>query len=74
MGDEDEGDAKLTLQRLQLVLHLFTQLVIQRRQGLIQQQQARFVDHCPGDSHPLLLAAGELMRFALGKLLQLDHA
>jgi hypothetical protein len=73
VGDEDEGDAELTLQRFQLVLHLLAQLVIQRRKGFIEQQQARFVDHRAGDGHALLLAAGELVRFALGKRLQLHH-
>ena len=73
MGDEDEGDPELTLQRFQFVLHLLAQLVIQCRKRLIEQQQTRFVDHRAGDGHALLLAAGELVRFALGKRLQLHH-
>jgi ABC-type dipeptide/oligopeptide/nickel transport system ATPase subunit len=31
VSDEDEGDAELTLQRFQFVLHLLAQLVIQRK-------------------------------------------
>ena len=73
VGDEDEGDPELTLQRFQFVLHLLAQLVIQCRKRLIEQQQTRFVDHRAGDGHALLLAAGELVRFALGKRLQLHH-
>ena len=37
MGDADEGDADPFLQRLQLHLHLLTELFIQRAQRLIQQ-------------------------------------
>ena len=30
--------------------------------GLVRQQQRRLIDDRPGDRHPLLLAAGELIR------------
>ena len=36
VGDVDEGDADLTLDRLQLNLHLFTQLQIKRAEWFVQ--------------------------------------
>ncbi len=74
MRDKHERDAELTLKRFQLVLHLLAQLVVQRGEGFIQQEQARFVDHGAGNGHTLLLTTGKLMRLALGKRLQLYHA
>ena len=41
VGDEDEGDADLALDRLQLDLHLLAQLEVERAQRLVQQQHAR---------------------------------
>jgi len=73
MGNEDKGDAQATLQRFELALHLLAQLVVEGREGFIEQQQARLVDHgaCNGD--PLLLTAGELIRAAVGQLGELHH-
>ena len=41
VGDEDEGDAGLVLQPLQLDLHLLAQLEVERRQRLVEQQHLR---------------------------------
>ena len=73
VGNEHEGDTELTLQRLQFVLHLFTQLVVKRRERFVEQQQAWLIDYRTGDGDALLLAAGELVWLALGKLFQLYH-
>ncbi|MNH29316.1 hypothetical protein D3C79_895430 [compost metagenome] len=76
MGDEDEGDAELALQRLELELHLLAQLEIQRPQRLVQQQDARLIDEGAGDGDTLALAAGELPRLAVadaGQAHQLQH-
>lgn len=73
MRHEHKRNTQLALQRFQLVLHLFAQFIVERREGFIKQQQAGFIDHGAGDRHALLLAAGKLMRFALGKFLKLHH-
>jgi len=73
MGDKHKGDAQLPLQAFQFNLHGTPELVVQCRQGFIQQQQPGTLDHRPGNGHPLLLATGQLMGFAPGKVLQLHH-
>ena len=62
MGHEDEGDAQRALQRLQLFLHRFAQLQVQRPQRLVQQQHPRLHHQRPGQRHPLPLAARQLPR------------
>ncbi|MNQ62962.1 hypothetical protein D3C85_773280 [compost metagenome] len=57
----------------QFVLQFFAQLLVQRAERLVHQQDARLVDQCPGNRHPLLLAAGELGRAAMGELFQLHQ-
>ena len=73
MGHIDERDAHLLLDTLQLVLHILPQPEIQRAQRLVQQQHLGAVHQRPGDGHPLLLSAGELVNAALFKALQADH-
>ena len=73
MGHEYKRDAQLPLQSLQLHLHGPAQLVVKRRQRLIQQQELRTFDHGTGNGYPLLLATRKLMRLAAGKILQLHH-
>jgi hypothetical protein len=50
MGDIDEGNAQLALQGLQLGLHLFAQLQVQRAQRFIQQQYTRLQDQRPASA------------------------
>ena len=71
--DEDEGDAELGLEQLELDLHLLAELAVERAQRLVEQQHAGPVDECPGERHPLLLAARELARLAVGEMGHLDH-
>ena len=66
VGDIDEGDADLALDRLQLDLHLLAQLEIERAQRLVQQQHARLVDQRAGQRHALPLAARQLPGLAPG--------
>ena len=61
VGDEQKGDAKLALQGLQLELHRGSQLAVERRQRLVEQQHRGPVDDGAGKRHALLLAAGEFM-------------
>ena len=60
MGDEDEGDAELLLQRFQLLLHLLAQLEVERAERLVEQQHLGLVDQRAGERHALPLAARKL--------------
>ena len=57
MGDQNKGNAKLALQRLQFDLHVAAQLLVQRRHRLVQQKQLRFIDDRAGQCDALLLSA-----------------
>ena len=71
--DEDEGDAELLLQRLQLFLHLLPELEVERAERLVEQQDLRPVHQRAGERNALALAAGELRRAALLIAGKLDH-
>ena len=73
MGYEDEGNADLLLDPLQLVLHFFAKLQIQGRQRLVQKQHLRLVDQGPGDGHTLLLSAGQQSGVFIFIALQTDE-
>ena len=60
MGDEDEGDADLALDLLELDLHLLAQLEVERAERLVEQQHPGPVDQRAGQRDPLPLAAGQL--------------
>ena len=70
----DESDAKLALQALQLLAHLDAQERIQRRQRLVQQQDAWLGDQCAGQRDALLLATGKLCRQTLGVGFHVDQS
>ena len=57
VGDQNKGDAQLTLQGQQFDLHVTAQLFVQRRHRFIQQQQLGLVDDGARQGHALLLAA-----------------
>ena len=61
------------MQVLQLVLHLLAQLPVERAQRLVEQHQARLEDQGARHGDPLLLAAGELLRAAVGQAVQPHH-
>src|SRR5690606_41677000 len=62
--DVQEGETDRLLNRLELDLHLATQLQIERTEWLIEQQQGRTVDESARESDALLLTARELLRLA----------
>ena len=72
MGDIDECRVKGGLQGLQLNLHMFAQLEVQRPQRLIQQQHVRLQHHAARDGDPLLLPARKLIRLARADARQAD--
>ena len=71
--DEDEGDAELLLQRLQLLLHLLPELEVERAERLVEEQNLRAVHQRAGERHALALAAGKLRRAAPLIAAELDH-
>ena len=71
--DEQEGDAELALQRLQLALHLLAQLQVERAERLVEQQHLRLADQRARQRHALALAARQLRRAALADARQLHQ-
>ena len=64
MGDEDERDADLALDRLELDLHLLAQLEVEGAERLVEQQHLGPVDQRAGQRDALALPAGQLRRAA----------
>ena len=60
MGYVNDGDAQFFLDGGNLKTHAFPQLGIQVGQWFVQQQQAGFGHQSAGQSHTLLLSAGQL--------------
>ena len=73
MSNINKGDVHLTLQALELQLHLLAELEVQCTQRLVQQQDLRLIDQTAGNGNTLLLAAGHLADAAALKALQADH-
>ena len=65
VGDVDDGGAEPAMELAQLDLHRLAQLLVERRQGLVHQDQAWLEHHRAGERHPLPLPAGELLDAAL---------
>ena len=73
VGDEDESDAKSFLKLLELDPHLRSQFRIKGAQGLVEKKNFRLADNRPGEGDTLALAAGQLRRLAVDKILQRRH-
>ena len=67
VGDDDEGDAGLVLDVHELELGVLAQLLVERAERLVEQQQLRLLGERAGERDALALAAGELMRLAAGE-------
>ena len=70
VGDVDHGLAGVLPQADQLSLEDGPGLGIQGAEGLIHEEDLRIVREGPGNAHPLLHAAGELVGIGIGKLRQ----
>ena len=57
MGDEDEGDADLVLDRLQFDLHFLAEFEVERTERLVEEEHLGPVHEGSGESDPLALAA-----------------
>ena len=67
VGDDDEGEPEPLLQLHQLKLRLAAQFLVERSEGFIEQEDARAFDQRARERDALALAAGELVRLALGQ-------
>ena len=74
MGDEHDRQAQLLLQLPQQRQHIRLHFRIEHADALIADQHLGFQRQGAGDGHPLLLAAGELLRQAVLKLLSRAEA
>ena len=73
MSDEHGGDARFFLNAANLLPGLQTQPRVQIGQRLVQKQHARHFHQRAGDSHALLLAAGQLAGLAVQQFLDLHQ-
>ncbi len=73
MGDVDERAAEFPVHALQFHLHGFTQIGVERSQGLVEQHHLRLRRERAGKRDPLLLTAGELMRHLPGLFAEMHH-
>ena len=71
--DKDKGNAQTLLQFPQLILHVRTQLQIQSRQRLIQQNDPWLINDCPRNGYTLALAARQFANRTALKTFQLNH-
>ncbi len=66
VGDEDEGDSDLALERLQFDLHLTAEVGVERGERFIEKKKARAIYKSAGEGDALLLAAADLGGLFLG--------
>ncbi len=71
MGDVDRRVAIFVVQAAHLEAHLLAQIGIEIAQRLVEQQRLRLDDQRARERDPLLLAAGQLARIAVGQLLEM---
>ena len=73
VSDNDKGETEAFLQLHQLELRLAAQLFVERGKRFIEQQNARTFDQRTSKRDALALAAGEVLRLALGESLEPDQ-
>src|SRR5678815_1509852 len=71
--DEDEGDADVVLDRLQLDLQFLAEPRVQGAQGLVEEQDARLEHERTRERDALLLPTGELRGPAVLEALQANE-
>ena len=69
----DHGDAELAMDALDLELHLLAQVLVERAERLVEQENVGIEDEAARERHALLLAARQLARVALRKCRQADE-
>ena len=73
VGHVDRGDPDLALQALELDLHVVAQLLVERAERLVEQQDGGAGDEGSRQRHALLLAARELAGIARAVARKLDE-
>jgi len=73
MRHENGGNAGLALQVPDFGLHLFSELLVQRAQGLVEQEYGGVQHQRPCQRHALLLAARKLVGIAPLEVAELDE-
>ncbi|MNW46884.1 hypothetical protein D3C74_241990 [compost metagenome] len=73
VGDKDIRQAEFLLQILKQVHHLRLDRHVERRDGLVGDDQLRLQGQRPCNANPLPLSAGELMRITLQMTLCQAH-
>ena len=73
VGDVDHRDPELALELLDLELHVLAQLLVERPEGLVHEEQTRLEHHRPGERHALLLAAAQLAGHPLSEPAELHQ-
>ena len=71
--DVDRGRAELLVQPAQLDLHVLAQLLVERRQRLVHQHDARLEHDGARERHALALAARQLVDAPLAVAAELDQ-
>src|SRR5262245_2891126 len=68
VGHVDGGDAELAMDPLDLDLHLLAQVLVERAERLVEQQDVGLEHEGPRQGYTLLLAARELTRPPAGQI------
>jgi hypothetical protein len=68
VGDDQDGQAEVADQAEQQGQDLTPDRGVEAGHGLVGDQHARLQGQCPGDHHPLALAAGQLVGIGEGEL------
>ena len=77
MGHVEHRDPLVAVQAPDLELELLAELLVERAERFVHEDDGRSVDHAPGERDALLLAAGELPRMTApdpGELHHVEHA
>src|SRR5438105_992005 len=72
VGDEEDGEARVLPEAQELLLHLAAGERVEGGERLVHEQDVRLDRHRAGDRHPLLHAAGKLVRERIHELRQAD--
>ncbi|MCY1301652.1 hypothetical protein D9M70_512770 [compost metagenome] len=72
VGDDDEGEAEFPLQANEFELRFGAQVLVERAERLVEQQNLRPFYQRPGERHALALATGKLRRLAIKQRRQLQ--
>ena len=73
VGHEDAGQVDLVVQAAEPLPQLLPHAGVEGPERLVQQQHLRLDGQCPGQGHALPLAAGKLVRIAIGLDVQLHE-